>query len=126
MPDARYGLVAGLAAPLLAYRVGAGVAARLAVVGQTFDAAEAHRVGIYHELASHDLLWARGVEVGAQVAACAPQAVGLSKRLLMETSGEKLLTDLASGAIAMATARTTEAASEGLQAFAEGRQPEWE
>ncbi len=126
VPDARYGLVAGLTAPLLAYRVGPSAAARLAIVGQTFTSAEAHRVGIYHELVSHDLLWARGMEVGSQVAACAPQAVGLSKRLLMETAGEKLLTDLASGAIAMATARTTDSASEGLQAFIEGRQAEWE
>lgn len=126
VPDARYGLVAGVVAPLLAYRAGAAAAARLAVVGQTFDAAEAHRLGIYHELVKHDLLWARGMEVGQQCAAAAPQAVNLTKRLLMETVGEKLLTDLASGAIATATARTTEAASEGLKAHAEGREPQWE
>ncbi len=44
VPDARHGLVAGLVAPLVAYRVGAAAAARLAVAGQSFDAAEAHRL----------------------------------------------------------------------------------
>ncbi len=126
VPNARHGLVAGLVAPLVAYRAGAAAASRLAVVGQTFDAAEAHRLGIYHELVKHDLLWARGMEVCQECAAAAPQAVSLTKRLLMETVGEKLLTDLASGAIATATARTTDAASEGLKAYAEGREPEWE
>lgn len=126
VPDARHGLVAGLVAPLLAYRAGAATAARLAVAGQTLDAAEAHRLGIYHELVKHDLLWARGMEIGQQCASAAPQAVNLTKRLLMETVGEKLLTDLASGAIATATARTTDAAAEGLKAYIEGREPVWE
>ncbi len=124
--EARYGLVAGLVTPLVAYRAGASVAARLAVVGQKFDAAEANRLGIYHELVPHNLLWARSMEVGKQVAAAAPQAIGLTKRLLMETVGEKLATELASGAIASATARTTDAAREGLMAFVEQREPDWD
>lgn len=123
---AQQGLVAGVVLPLVAYRAGAGVAARLAVAGQTIEAAEAHRLGMYHELVKADLLWARGMEIGTQSAKGAPQAVSLSKRLLMETVGEKLLTDLASGAIAAATSRTTESAREGLQAHSEGREPVWE
>ena len=125
VPDTRYGLVAGLVAPLLAYRVGASVATRLAVVGQSFEATEAHRLGIYHELVPHDLLWARAMECSSEAAKAAPQAIGLTKRLMMETVGEKLLTDLASGAIASATARTTEAAAEGLRAYMEKREQEW-
>jgi methylglutaconyl-CoA hydratase len=126
VPDARHGLVAGLVAPLVAYRVGAATAARLAVAGQSFDAAEAHRLGIYHELVKHDLLWARGMEIGQRCATAAPQAVSLTKRLLLETVGEKLFTDLASGAIATATARTTDAAREGMAAHREGREARWE
>lgn len=126
IPDARHGLVAGLVTPLLAHRAGVSVASRLAVVGQAFEAAEAHRLGIYHELVPFDLLWARSMELGKQSAVAAPQAVGLTKRLLMETVGEKLLTDLSSGAIAAATSRTTGAAREGLRAFVEQREPEWE
>ncbi len=115
--NAQFGLVPGLVTPLVAYRAGPSVAARLAVVGQTLNADEALRLGIYHELLPHHLLWARGMELGSQVATAAPGAIGLTKRLLMETIGEKLLTDLASGAIASATARTTDAAREGLRSL---------
>ncbi len=55
----------------------------------------------------------------------APQAVQLAKRQLYETIGEQLSTQLTSGAIASATARTTDAAREGLAAFLEKRQPVW-
>ena len=126
LTDTQHGLVAGVVAPLLAYRAGASLAARLLVSGQTFDADEMHRLGLYHEIVEHSLLWARAVEIGKQAATGAPQAIGLTKRLLLETAGEKLLTDLTSGAIASATARTTPAAEEGLQALLEQRPPQWD
>lgn len=123
--DARYGLVPGLVAPLVAYRAGVAIAARLAVAGDTLNAAEAYRLGVYQQLVPFDLLWARSAELAQQCATGAPQAVSLTKRLLLETAGEKLLTDLTSGAIAMATARTTDAATEGLAAYREDRKPNW-
>ncbi|HEX4150112.1 MAG TPA: enoyl-CoA hydratase/isomerase family protein, partial [Pirellulales bacterium] len=55
----------------------------------------------------------------------APEALQLTKRLLNETIGESLTTLLAAGAAASATARTTEAAAEGLAAFLEKRDPVW-
>lgn len=124
-PEPRRGSVAGVAAPLLAHRVGAGTAARLLVTSATVDAAEAHRLAIYHELVPADLLWARAFELGKECSEAAPQAVQLTKRLLYETIGEQLATQLSSGAIASATSRTTESAAEGLKAIQEGRPPEW-
>ena len=124
-PEPRRGVVAGVAAPLLAYRAGAGTAARLLVTSETIPATEAHRLGIYHELVSHELLWARAAEIGRQCATLAPQAMQLTKRLLYETIGEQLGTQLTGGVIASATALTTEAAREGHAAHVEGREPEW-
>ena len=90
------------------------------------DAAEeAYRLGIYHEMIDENRLWARCVELGEECAAGAPEAVQLSKRLLCETIGENLATQLSVGAAITATARTTEAAREGLAAFVEKRPPEW-
>ena len=126
LPQPRRGLVAGLVTPLLAYRAGASTAARLLLSAGDFPAAEMHRLGLYHELVEPDLLWARAAELADELSASAPEAIGLTKRLLLETAGERLFTDLTSGAIASATARTTEAAREGVQAFVEGREPNWE
>jgi hypothetical protein len=39
--------------------------------------------------------------------------------------GEHLGTLLSAGAAVTATARTTEAAAEGMSAFVEGREPKW-
>ncbi|HEY2148303.1 MAG TPA: enoyl-CoA hydratase/isomerase family protein, partial [Pirellulales bacterium] len=57
LPEPRRGLVAGMVAPLLAFRVGAGRAAYLLLSAKSISAAEAHRVGIYHEMAAADHLW---------------------------------------------------------------------
>ncbi|WP_231993634.1 enoyl-CoA hydratase/isomerase family protein [Pseudobythopirellula maris] len=124
-PEPRRGVVAGVAAPLLAWRLGAGAAARLLLTSETISAEEAHRIGVYHELVGADLVWARASEVGNQAAQAAPEAVQLTKRLLWETIGEQLATQLSNGAIASAMARTTEAAKEGLNAHLGDREPEW-
>lgn len=125
LPDARRGVVAGVVGPLLAYRVGAGATARLMLMSAMFPAAEAYRLGIYHEMIDENRLWARCVEVGGECAAGAPEAVQLSKRLLFETVGEQLATQLSVGAAVSATSRTTEAAQEGIAAFVEKRPPVW-
>jgi methylglutaconyl-CoA hydratase len=125
LPDARHGLVAGVVGPLLAFRVGGGVAGRLILTSSLVSAEESLRLGIYHEIANESLLWARCCELGQECAAGAPEAVALSKRLLYETIGEQLSTQLSVGAAITATSRTTEAAQEGLAAFVEKRRPEW-
>jgi len=125
LPDARRGVVAGVVGPLLAFRVGAGAAARLMLTSSLYPAEEAYRLGIYHEMIDHDRLWARAVAIGQECAAGAPEAIGLAKRLLFETVGEQLATQLTVGAAISATSQTTEAAREGIAAFVEKRTPEW-
>lgn len=125
LPDARHGMVAGLAAPLLCFRIGAGHGARLLLTGQTIDAVEAHRLGVFHELTAPDTIWARAMQLAKECAAGAPEAIQLTKRLINETLGENLSTQLSAGAVMTATARTTEAAEEGISALLDGRQPEW-
>jgi methylglutaconyl-CoA hydratase len=125
VPDVRYGMVAGLAAPLIAFRIGGGPAARLLLTGSTIDAAEALRIGLFHELIDNNMVWARAMEIAKECAAGAPEAMQLTKRLINETLGENLSTQLTSGAVMAATARTTEAAGEGIAALLAGRKPEW-
>jgi enoyl-CoA hydratase/carnithine racemase len=125
LPDPRRGVVAGVVGPLLAFRVGAGPAARLLLTSSLYPAAEAFRLGIYHEMIDDNRLWARAVALGEECAAGAPEAVQLTKRLLYETVGEQLATQLSVGAAVSATSHTTEAAREGFAAFVEKRVPEW-
>ena len=126
LPEPRRGLVAGAIVPLLAFRVGAGQAARLALSSSLIPAAQAERIGIYHETVQSDQLWARAAELAAETAQGSPQAIQLTKRLLGETVAEQLMPQLSVGAAASATAHTTEAAREGLTAFLEKRPPDWD
>ncbi len=125
LPEPRRGLVAGLAAPLLVFRHGAAIASRLLLSGEIIDAQEALRIGLYQQLVKFEQVWARGVELAGESAACAPEALQLTKRMLNETIGEKWISMLSCGAAASATSRTTEAAREGIEAFLEKRDPLW-
>lgn len=125
LPEPKRGIVAGLVSPLLAFRLGGSQAARLLLTAQTIDVQEAHRISLVHEVVDHDALWARAHAIAGEVAQCSREAIQLSKRMLNETIGEHLFTLLSAGAAASATARTTEAAEEGLAAFLEKRAPKW-
>ena len=125
LPEPRRGLVAGIVSPLLVFRIGAGHAANLLLTAKLIDAAEASRLGIFHETVKADFIWARGHQIAQECALSAPESLQLTKRMLNETIGEHLMTLLSAGAAASATARTTEAAAEGLAAFLEKRDPKW-
>jgi methylglutaconyl-CoA hydratase len=125
-PESRRGLTPGITVPLLAFRLGACHAGHLLLRGQVIDASEAMRLGLVHELVAHDLLWARAKEILGEIAAStSPDAATITKRLLNETVGESMLTQLATGAAANAAARTTEPAREGVAAFVQKREPRW-
>ena len=125
LPEPRRGIVAGLVSPLLVFRIGASHAANLLLTARTIEPVEAQRMGLFHEIVPGELVWARAQELAGEVAKCAPEAIQLTKRMLNETIGEHLGTLLSAGAAASATARTTEAAREGLAAFLEKREPKW-
>lgn len=125
LPEPKRGIVAGIVAPLLTFRIGAGQAARLLLTAQMISAEDAFRLGIYHELVPQEMNWVRAQAIASECAQSAREALQLTKKLLNETIGEHLQTLLFAGAAASATARTTEAAQEGVRAFLEKREPNW-
>jgi methylglutaconyl-CoA hydratase len=120
-PEVKLGLVAGVSAPLLRFRIGAARAARLLLGGQPLAASEMHRQGLACEVVTDDLVWARAHEMASEMEELVPEAITMTKRLLNETLGESLATEMSVGAALMATARTTEFARQGLEKWREGR-----
>lgn len=125
IPAVRHGLISGVVAPLLSFRSGGKTAARMMLTGQTIDAREALRLNLIDEIVEPDQLGECAQAMVAQCAEAPAEALQLSKRLLNETVGESLLTQMSVGAAMGATACTTEAATEGLAAFSQKRPPNW-
>ena len=117
VPAPKIGLVCGLIAPLLAFRAGAAVASQFLIGGEEMSAAEAKTLGLVQHVVDAEQTWVRANTWIDPIAQGAAESLQLSKKVLNEMVGEQLLTLLASGAAAGATALTTEAAVEGLSAF---------
>jgi enoyl-CoA hydratase/carnithine racemase len=126
MPEPLRGLNAGMTTPLLTFRAGVAAASKILFSGQPVLAAEATRLGLFHETVSDDLIWARAHELATQCAAGARESHQMTRQMLNETIGESLFTQLSIGAANMAAARTTPAALEGIKAFLEKREPDWD
>ncbi len=125
MPEATLGLNAGLTAPLMAFRIGTGTTSDLLISGKTVTATSGQDMGLFHEVVGDDLVWARAQQLAVQCAEGAPHSHLLTKQMLNETVGESLFTQLSIGAANTASARTTELAGEGVEAFLEKRKPNW-
>ena len=125
LPESRRGLIPGISAPLLAFRLGASRTAGLVLSGAPVPATTALHAGLFHETTDDNLVWARSHELAHELAEGAPQSHQLSKQMLNQTIGEGLFTQLSIGSANTAAGRTTEAAIEGVDAFLEKRTPQW-
>ena len=126
MPEAKRGLSASVTSPLLSFRVGAGMASGILYSSEPVDALEAVNLGLFHEVVEGDLGWARSHEIAKQCASGARESHQMTKQMMNQTIGEGLFTQLSIGAANMAAARTTDAAREGVAAFLEKREPDWD
>lgn len=125
VPAVRRGIIAGVAAPLLTFRLGGSLAARLLLTGEPMTSRAAVRYGLAARRTDASQVWVAANELATRCAEAPPIPLAATKRLLNETIGESLLTQLSVGAAAGATACSTETAAEGLRAFVEDREPEW-
>ncbi|MEO8715849.1 MAG: enoyl-CoA hydratase-related protein [Acetobacteraceae bacterium] len=99
---------------------------RYALTGERFDAKEAERIGLVHEIVEADRAEARLAEVLDAVFLGAPGAIAMTKRSFLGANGllldQRQMTTLAHES---ATQRHTPEGLEGTTAFREKRKPEW-
>ncbi|TVQ02188.1 MAG: enoyl-CoA hydratase/isomerase family protein [Planctomycetaceae bacterium] len=125
VPAVRRGIIGGIVAPLLAFRLGSAVASRALLTGDPISSRMALRFGLVTNRPPSAQIWVAANDLAGRVASAPPIPLAATKRLLNETIGESLLTHLSVGAAAGATACSSETAAEGLTAFVEERDPKW-
>lgn len=126
MPETRLGLPAAQILPFVVERIGVTHARRIAMCGLRFDGAEAHRIGVAHELVDEvDAADAALESVLTDIRACAPGANAVTKQIIgaLDTKPmDRLIDEAASN---FADCLLGDEGREGTQAFNEKRRPAW-
>jgi methylglutaconyl-CoA hydratase len=122
-PEVRRGLVPSVVMHDLIRIVGERQARYLLLSGESVSAAEAESWGLVNRIVPADTCRVTAVALARSIAACGPQALSTTKRLILEASGRPF--DLRGAAAISAAVRVSDEAVEGMRAFLEKRQPRW-
>lgn len=110
---------------ILTNAIGASRAAELVLTGDTVDAEEGMRMGLVSRVVPDDQLLAEAKKVAERVAANAPRAVRLAKRLLREAQHGRLSDIMELSSAFQALAHETADHKEAVDAFTEKRAPKF-
>lgn len=124
--EVRWGLAAGIIIPQLNDAMSVRQVRRYALTGERFDAVEARRIGLVHEVVALTELEAAGERVVAALLENAPGAVAETKAIALGYAWGDLDRNALDGLIVRHGAmRFFEEATEGLASFAEKRPARW-
>jgi methylglutaconyl-CoA hydratase len=125
--EVRWGLTAAIIIPQLADAIGVRQLRRYALTGERFDAAEARRIGLVHQVVLAAELEGAGAKIVGQLIENGPAAIAQTKALTLECAWG----DLDEAAFARlielhAEKRQSAEAAEGLKSFVEKRAARWD
>lgn len=106
-PEMQRGFVPAMVMTLLRRLAGEKAALDLVLTGRSVGAAEALRLGLVSRVVADEDLEREAATLVGQLAAAAPSALALTKRLFMELDGRSFADGIALGARTNALARTT-------------------
>jgi len=126
LSEVKLGIIPAMISPYVLSAIGSRMARRYMLSGEEFDATEALRIGLLHQVCEEPALDARVGELLAELRSSGPNALVAIKRMIPEIARA----GIAEGTIEMtaqriADLRATPEAQEGLAAFLEKRRPQW-
>jgi methylglutaconyl-CoA hydratase len=126
LSEVKIGVIPAMISPYVIGAIGERQSRRYMLSGETFDAAEAWRIGLAHEIVEEVELAARVGTMLGQLYSSGPQAVHAIKQLIPKSAhsliGPAIVNQTAK---IIAGIRATPEAQEGLTAFLEKRKPSW-
>jgi methylglutaconyl-CoA hydratase len=126
LSEVKLGLIPAVISPYVAAAIGSRATRRYFLTAERFDAAEAHRLGLVHEVVKPDELDARVERLSHLLLQNGPYAMASVKALVTEVALSYLDDDLiADTAERIAEIRASDEGREGLSAYLEKRKPNW-
>ncbi len=126
LSEVKLGLIPATISPYVIRAMGARAAQRYCLTAERFDATEAHRIGLVHEVVGADQLDAKMFEITQALVSASPHAVKVCKKLLHDVAGQDISQPLIARTVAgIADVRASSEGKEGVQSFLQKRKPAW-
>jgi methylglutaconyl-CoA hydratase len=125
LSEVKLGLIPAVISPYVVRAIGARAARRYFLTAERFDAVEARRLGLVHELAASDGLEEAARQVLAALRGNGPAAVRAAKDLVGAVAGKAPAEVEDDCARRIAAIRAGDEGKEGVAAFLEKRKPSW-
>ncbi len=126
LSETRLGLIPATISPYVIRAMGARAAHRYFLTAERFTAAEAHRIGLLHEVVSGGHLDAKVDEIAAALVNAGPAAVRACKKLVQDVAERDITPALVRMTVeGIADIRASAEGREGVQSFLGKRKPNW-
>ncbi len=126
LSEVKLGLIPATISPYVVRAMGARASHRYFLTAERFSAAEAHRVGLVHEVVAADALDAKVAELTSALVSASPNAVRACKRLVQDVAEREIDDALVAHTVAgIADIRASAEGKEGVQSFLQKRKPSW-
>lgn len=126
LSEVRLGLVPATISPYVIRAMGARAAHRYFLTAERFDAMEARRIGLVHEVAYTGALQSQVAAIAQALVNAGPQAVQACKRLVRDVAGQEITPELVQRTVeGIADIRASAEGREGVQSFLGKRKPNW-
>jgi methylglutaconyl-CoA hydratase len=126
LSEVKLGLIPATISPYVIRAMGARAAQRYFLTAERFSAAEAHRIGMVHEVVTADRLDAKVAELTQALVSASPNAVRSCKMLVNEVVGRDIDAVLIAKTVeGIADIRSSTEGKEGVQSFLQKRKPSW-
>ncbi len=126
LSEVKLGLIPATISPYVIRAMGARAAHRYFLTAERFSAAEAHRIGLVHEVAGAAELDARVAALVGALVAASPNAVRQCKKLVQDVAERDISRLLIERTVeGIADIRASDEGKEGVQSFLQKRKPAW-
>lgn len=125
LSEVKLGLIPAVISPYVVSAMGAQAARRYFLTAERFDAVEAHRLGLVHDVVAGDSLEEKGEALIKTLLSVGPQATAAAKDLVFAVDRPIDDAVIADTAARIADIRASDEGREGLGSFLEKRKPTW-